>query len=648
MTTSADTIFGLARANFNPGLLEATLDFGSTLATAIEMHAPLIEVKHLLVALSQIPGGLTEKLLTEAHIPPDVFLNAVALNFSGDGTGIMPGSLEELDAGMVELRDLLQSEVDSGAELTERTLLKYTLRLLDSPIREWLKDYGRIDVNRWAAALETKGPVPFSGAAIDLEAFTPGARHVLEILVREGRSLNMERMPTLLLLYALLVKPEGLLEQALRFRQSNVELTRQRIAILFPAHKTPPSVPLELNYSSMEPALISAITEAAAMADKRNSPQISEGDLFASITDNPQNIAAVMARTIDLDVQHILGFAGSFYHEPDLKDEGVAVAGRSRTTSAEKRRRLSPDEISTKISERVTYQDRAIQRIIPYLSFVQIGYKRVGKSAGVFMFCGPSGTGKTLLARTIAEFVYGSSDEVLLFEMGQFKEAHSMSNFVGAPAGYVGFGQGKLTNGLRDNPRRVLLFDEVEKADQTVFDALLGLLDEGRISDPAGPVRDASESIIVLTSNKGATELAGLAGRMSTTRDQDVIGSQLRDILLQFFRPEFLNRIDEIIMFEPFPPEAIADMVRSRIYSEEQRMFQTIGVRLKVTERAIVAVISRTLSVARHQAARGVNHHVDREIIMRAGMYISGLVENPESVSVDFVDEGFTVGQGGS
>lgn len=124
-----------------------------------------------------------------------------------------------------------------------------------------------------------------------------------------------------------------------------------------------------------------------------------------------------------------------------------------------------------------------------------------------FSLLGPTGTGKTQLGKELARYVYGSEDEMLFFEMGTFNTKESMNNFIGSPPGYVGYGEGKLTNGLRDHPECVVLFDEIEKADISVFDALLRFADEGKISDPAGPVRDGRRCIIVLTSNAGQTWL---------------------------------------------------------------------------------------------------------------------------------------------
>src|SRR5207248_9239326 len=137
---------------------------------------------------------------------------------------------------------------------------------------------------------------------------------------------------------------------------------------------------------------------------------------------------------------------------------------------------------------------------------------------------------KTELAKTLAHAVYGSPENLIFLEMGQFNAPESMNIFVGAPPAYVGYGEGKLTNGLRDKPRAVVLFDEVEKAHARVLDALLRFLDEGRIDDPAGPVRDGSQCLVILTSNVGAQQLSELGKQVDASRSnaRGLMRDQLR------------------------------------------------------------------------------------------------------------------------
>jgi ATP-dependent Clp protease ATP-binding subunit ClpC len=174
-----------------------------------------------------------------------------------------------------------------------------------------------------------------------------------------------------------------------------------------------------------------------------------------------------------------------------------------------------------------------------------------------------------------------------MLEMGQFQTKESMSIFVGAPPGYVGYGEGKLTNGLRDKPRSVVLFDEIEKAHPQVFHALLRFIDEGQIDDPAGPIRDGAECIIVLTSNVGTGGLEQLLADGGYKKNKWEIRRRLKQALLNRpadakadspmaepfrFRPEFLNRIDEIILFRTLDVEDMTEIARRHLLQCQQRL----------------------------------------------------------------------------
>jgi ATP-dependent Clp protease ATP-binding subunit ClpA len=194
----------------------------------------------------------------------------------------------------------------------------------------------------------------------------------------------------------------------------------------------------------------------------------------------------------------------------------------------------------------------------------------------VFLFCGQSGSGKTEMAKSLARVVYGSEDNLIFLEMGQFNTRESMNIFVGAPPGYIGYGEGKLTNGLRDRPRSVVLFDEVEKADNLVLDALLRFLDEGKIDDPAGPVRDGSQCLIILTSNVSAEKLSELWDKYAADPSAPTaIRSDLREEFKRSkFRVEFLNRVDELILFRTLTKNNYIEIVKKLLSRDLERLRQ--------------------------------------------------------------------------
>jgi len=232
------------------------------------------------------------------------------------------------------------------------------------------------------------------------------------------------------------------------------------------------------------------------------------------------------------------------------------------------------ETIERRLRDRIIGQDEAVDRILPHVQRFRFGFRNPTRPVGVFLFCGQSGSGKTEMAKELARSVFGTEENLIFLEMGQFNSPESMNIFVGAAPGYVGYGEGQLTNGLRDKPKSVVLFDEVEKAHARVLDALLRFLDEGRISDPAGPVRDGSQCIVILTSNVGSEELGKLALEMSGQPNRrQLLRQKLREELkARSFRVEFLNRVDEIILFSNLTRENYAEIARRHLAGQLLRL----------------------------------------------------------------------------
>ena len=192
------------------------------------------------------------------------------------------------------------------------------------------------------------------------------------------------------------------------------------------------------------------------------------------------------------------------------------------------------------------------------------------RPAGSFIFLGPSGVGKTELSKALAEFLFNSEDALLSFDMSEYMEKHSVSRLVGSPPGYVGFDEGgQLTKAVRQRPYSVVLFDEIEKAHPDVFNILLQILEEGRLTDAQGRTVDFRNTVIIMTSNVGAREIAqpttlgllhrGACGGLSDKEIKSRVMAEMKKL----FRPEFLNRIDEIIVFKSLTAEQIAEIVEA-------------------------------------------------------------------------------------
>lgn len=595
-------ILGIDRRHFDSALLRATDNLMAAVAVAVELQAAHVEPSHLLIALTRIPDGIAAGYLAERHIPAESIGEAILrVQKPANGTTVTGLDFESASPATEAVFRELRDDAAAGMAIDERRLLGRALRNLEPPIADLLARYGHIDTVQWADELLAPDiePAPVFTAAgdVDLNGFTPAARQVLAATCREGASLSAPRLTAPLLLYALAVQPGGLLEQALQYLQADLKRVRERLFAVLGGGSHRGTTDLRLHRDHMETGLAMTLERAAVHAAAERRSVTGETDLLSALLEAPSGVAAAFMRDSGVDLRALVHFAGTYYREPESETADV------------KQGELPFEDAVHELYARVIGQDAAIKQILPYVKSIKLGlkhsYLRDDRSVGVFLFCGPSGTGKTMTARVLARILYGSDDAVLMFEMGQFNSKESINNFVGAPPGYIGFGEGKLTNGLREDPRRVLLFDEVEKADEKVFDALLRLLDEGRISDPAGPVRDARESTIVLTSNLAARELAGMRVPADAKGAQEFRG-RLREILQQFFRPEFLNRVDEVVLFSSFTDDDLHRIAAAVIGSEAAKAHRDLGVELSWKPEVLDAIVADALRWRRDEAARGV------------------------------------------
>jgi ATP-dependent Clp protease ATP-binding subunit ClpC len=230
-----------------------------------------------------------------------------------------------------------------------------------------------------------------------------------------------------------------------------------------------------------------------------------------------------------------------------------------------------------RIHERIIGQEEAIHAISDAIRRARSGMKDPRRPIGSFIFIGPSGVGKTELARALAEFLFGDEDALVRIDMSEYREQHSVSRLFGAPPGYVGYEEGgQLTEAVRRRPYRVILFDEVEKAHPEVWNALLQILDDGRLTDGQGRVVDFRNSVLIMTSNLGTeyVQRGGTLGFLQRTDDNEEreAHDKINKALRSTFRPEFLNRIDEIIMFSPLSIEQMTSIVDLQMKEVQERL----------------------------------------------------------------------------
>jgi ATP-dependent Clp protease ATP-binding subunit ClpB len=211
------------------------------------------------------------------------------------------------------------------------------------------------------------------------------------------------------------------------------------------------------------------------------------------------------------------------------------------------------------LHESVVGQDEAVELVSEAILRARAGIKDPRRPIGSFLFLGPTGVGKTELARTLAETLFDSVDNMVRLDMSEYMEKHSVARLIGAPPGYVGYDEGgQLTEAVRRKPYSVVLFDEIEKAHPDVFNALLQVMDDGRITDSQGHTVDFKNTVIIMTSNVGSRYLTeGVTGDQIPENVRESVMAELR----QGFRPEFLNRIDDVILFKPLTLEEITKIV---------------------------------------------------------------------------------------
>jgi len=243
-----------------------------------------------------------------------------------------------------------------------------------------------------------------------------------------------------------------------------------------------------------------------------------------------------------------------------------------------------------RLHERIIGQDEAITVISDAIRRARSGLKDPKRPIGSFIFIGPSGVGKTELAKALAEFMFDDEDALLRLDMSEYREQHTASRLFGAPPGYVGYEEGgQLTEAVRRRPYRVILFDEIEKAHPEVWNALLQILDNGRLTDGQGRQVDFRNSVLIMTSNLG-TEYVSRSGSLgfvdSTASDKDIESrDKIEKALKDAFRPEFLNRIDEIILFSPLTREQMVKIVDLQLKDVEQRLADN-GLEVSLTKKA--------------------------------------------------------------
>ena len=367
------------------------------------------------------------------------------------------------------------------------------------------------------------------------------------------------------------------------------------------------------------------ITEAQKKIDELTKKQAEIKDPIVTEAVTPQDIAEVVAKWTGIPVQKML--------------------------ESEKEKLL---RIESELHKRVVGQDQAIQAVADAVRRSRAGLSNEKRPIGSFLFMGTTGVGKTELAKALAEFLFNDENMITRIDMSEYQERHTVSRLVGAPPGYVGYDEGgQLTEAVRRKPYSVILLDEIEKAHPDVFNVLLQVLDDGRLTDNKGRTVDFKNTILIMTSNVGSDIIQGYMDRLpavgkpgadpaeemraiATRRELlDECKEKVMDVLKTTVRPEFLNRIDEIIMFDPLTQNDIRDILHIQMKQLQNRLSEE-GVTIEFTKAFEDHMVTGGYDPA--YGARPIKRLMQRELVnLLAKAILAGTVHKDSVIEVDVV-----------
>ncbi|MBI4602185.1 MAG: ATP-dependent Clp protease ATP-binding subunit [Planctomycetes bacterium] len=587
------------------------------LAEAMTHGRRRVELRDWLYCLLKAPGTIARTWLIDRRgKKPEDFLETLE---DACPSAPVPGAKlpQRLTSAVVPppvLRMLEAAERHAGAgKVTDRLLTRGLLAAEDSDLDRvlelWLGEEGLEKLKKHVGQddLPQGNEVFTAEGQLVASAFEPSGWSFCLRMAEDAASLGAKKVTSRHMLYTLLGKDSSPLASALAAR--GIDVRRDLHAVLareltHPGRKRNDDLALrkDLVFESVQGVL----RDAGAGARGRGARGMAELDIARAFAASQTK---ELARLFPPGKALVLDGLREHLESSEPEEEEVKSG-----------QRFSLREIEESMKRRICGQEAAIERVVPWVKRLRFGLPRDGRPAAVFLFLGPTGVGKTQLAKELARYVYGDEDSLIFLEMGQFKTKESMSGFIGAPPGYVGYGEGKLTNGLRDKPECVVLFDEIEKADTQVFDTLLRFADEGVISDPAGPVRDGRKCIIVMTTNAGQIWLRAHPGELQNPASlpDKLFRAAMRELRKRRFRPEFLGRLDERITFLPLTPATCRKIVDGVLERELEKFQKLKGVTIEVQEDVRTFLAERTFGRSLDEGARGAPRAINQFIVTPA------------------------------
>jgi ATP-dependent Clp protease ATP-binding subunit ClpA len=318
-------------------------------------------------------------------------------------------------------------------------------------------------------------------------------------------------------------------------------------------------------------------------------------------------------------------------HKVDDADIAAVIARRTgipvtKMMTAEKDRLINMESF---LSKKIVGQENAIKAIANAIRKARAGLKMPNRPVGSFLFLGPTGTGKTYLPKLLAEFLFDDKNAMVRLDMSEFMESHSVAKMIGAPPGYVGYEEGGLlTEAVRRKPFSVVLLDEVEKAHPDVFNVLLQLLDDGRLTDGQGRTVDFSNTLVVLTSNYAADKILD-----ADKEGREVDMEEVRGFLFTKFRPEFLNRLNDIIIYHSFTQEQI-EKIAALEFDQLCVLLKDQNIKADLSPKAMKKLATDGYTV--ELGARPIQRTIERDIINKLSVdIITGEVSPGDDIKID-------------
>ncbi len=329
--------------------------------------------------------------------------------------------------------------------------------------------------------------------------------------------------------------------------------------------------------------------------------------------------------------------SGALLKEEVTEDDIAEVVSRwtgipvSRLLEAEVQKLI---QMEARLHERVVGQDEAISVVANAVRRARAGLKDPGRPVGSFIFLGPTGVGKTELARALAEFLFDDENAMVRIDMSEYQEKHTVARLIGAPPGYVGYDEGgQLTEAVRRKPYSVVLFDEIEKAHPDVFNVMLQILDDGRLTDGHGRVVDFKNVVVIMTSNLGTEFLLNLGARRLEASEWETVKNRVIEALRQHFRPEFLNRIDDVVVFHALTTDDLKRIVEIQVRQLSKRLAER-KITLELTEAAKERLVQEGYDPT--YGARPLKRSIQRRILDPLALEVlNGRIRDGDHVMVD-------------